>query len=52
MPGRWSWTDAAIFIAFFVSIRFAFIWLDGGTVSVKCGRDAAEAGEWRARYPE
>jgi len=27
MPGRWSWTDAAIFIVFFLSIRFAFIWL-------------------------
>ena len=30
---------------------FAFIGLDGGTVSVKCGRDAAEAAEWRDRYP-
>src|SRR5215217_2962866 len=30
---------------------FAFIGLDGGTVGVKCGRDAAEAGEWRDRYP-
>ena len=30
---------------------FAFIGLGGGTVSVKCGRDAAEAGEWRDRYP-
>ena len=28
---------------------FAFIGLDG--VSVKCGRDAAEAAEWRDRYP-
>ncbi len=27
MPGRWSWTDAWIFIVFFVTIRFAFIWL-------------------------
>ena len=27
MPGRWSWTDAWIFIAFFVAIRGAFIWL-------------------------
>lgn len=27
MPGHWSWTDAAIFIVFFVTIRFAFIWL-------------------------
>jgi predicted DNA-binding protein (MmcQ/YjbR family) len=30
---------------------FAFIGLDGGTVGVKCGRDAAEAAEWRDRYP-
>jgi predicted DNA-binding protein (MmcQ/YjbR family) len=28
---------------------FAFI--GPGTVSVTCGRDAAEAGEWRDRYP-
>ena len=27
MPGRWSWTDAAIFIVFFVAIRFTFLWL-------------------------
>jgi len=27
MPGRWSWTDAWIFIVFFVAIRFVFIWL-------------------------
>src|SRR4051812_50033715 len=30
---------------------FAFIGLDGGTVGVKCGRDAAEAAEWRDRDP-
>jgi predicted DNA-binding protein (MmcQ/YjbR family) len=30
---------------------FAFINLGGGTISVKCGRNAAEAGEWRDRYP-
>jgi predicted DNA-binding protein (MmcQ/YjbR family) len=30
---------------------FAFIGLDGGTVGLKCGRDAAEAAEWRDRYP-
>jgi predicted DNA-binding protein (MmcQ/YjbR family) len=29
---------------------FAFIGPDG--VSVKCGRDAAEAAEWRERYPD
>ena len=32
---------------------FAFIGLDGaGGVSVKCGHDAAEASEWRDRYPD
>jgi predicted DNA-binding protein (MmcQ/YjbR family) len=30
---------------------FAFIGLDSGGVSVKCGRDAGEAAEWRERYP-
>jgi predicted DNA-binding protein (MmcQ/YjbR family) len=30
---------------------FAFIGLGSGTVGVKCGRDAAEAAEWRERYP-
>src|SRR4051812_49451247 len=30
---------------------FAFIGLEGGTVGVKCGRDAAEAAEWRGRHP-
>jgi predicted DNA-binding protein (MmcQ/YjbR family) len=30
---------------------FAFIGLDGGTVGLTCGRDAAEAAEWRDRYP-
>jgi predicted DNA-binding protein (MmcQ/YjbR family) len=30
---------------------FAFINLDGGTVGLKCGRDAAAAAEWRDRYP-
>jgi predicted DNA-binding protein (MmcQ/YjbR family) len=29
---------------------FAFI--GPGSVSVKCGRDAAEAAEWRDRYPD
>jgi len=31
---------------------FAFIWLEGDTVGLKCGRDAAEAGDWRERYPD
>jgi predicted DNA-binding protein (MmcQ/YjbR family) len=30
---------------------FAFISLAGTTVGVKCGRDSAEAAEWRDRYP-
>ncbi len=30
---------------------FAFIGLDAGTVGVKCGRDDAEAAEWRDRHP-
>ena len=30
---------------------FAFVNLEGGTVGLKCGRDAAEAAEWRERYP-
>jgi predicted DNA-binding protein (MmcQ/YjbR family) len=32
--------------------EFAFIGLGSGTVSVKCGRDAAAAAEWRERYPD
>jgi predicted DNA-binding protein (MmcQ/YjbR family) len=31
---------------------FAYIGLQSGTVGVKCGRDPAEAGEWRDRYPD
>lgn len=31
---------------------FAFIGLDGGTVGVKCGATAEDAGWWRARYPD
>ncbi|MFD1150761.1 MmcQ/YjbR family DNA-binding protein, partial [Saccharothrix hoggarensis] len=31
---------------------FAFIGLSSGTVGVKCGATAEEAGEWRARYPD
>ena len=27
MPGTWSWTDAAIFIAVFTGIRIAVIWM-------------------------
>ena len=28
-----------------------FVFIGSGTVSVKCGRDSAEAAEWRDRYP-
>ncbi len=31
---------------------FAFIWLAGGTVGLKCGSDADEDAQWRERYPE
>ncbi|MFJ6676303.1 MmcQ/YjbR family DNA-binding protein [Actinosynnema sp. NPDC091369] len=31
---------------------FAFIGLDGGTVGVKSGATAEEAGHWRERYPD
>lgn len=31
---------------------FAFIWVDGASVSLKCGRDADEAAQWRERYPD
>jgi len=27
MPGTWTWTDAAIFIAVFTGIRIAVIWM-------------------------
>lgn len=27
MPGKWTWTDAWIFIGVFLGIRIAFIWL-------------------------
>jgi predicted DNA-binding protein (MmcQ/YjbR family) len=30
---------------------FAFIGWEGGTVGLKCGRNAEEAAEWRDRYP-
>jgi predicted DNA-binding protein (MmcQ/YjbR family) len=30
---------------------FAFIWLAGDSVGVKCGRTAEEAAEYRERYP-
>ena len=46
----YPWGDAEL-VAKVGGKAFAFIGLDEGTVGVKCGRDAAEAGEWRDRYP-
>jgi len=46
----YPWGDAEL-VAKVGGKAFAFIGLDGGTVGVKCGRDAAEAAEWRDRYP-
>ena len=31
---------------------FAFIGLESGGVSLKCGSDAQDAAEWRDRYPD
>ena len=46
----YPWGDAEL-VAKVGGKAFAFIGLDGGTVGMKCGRDAAEAAEWRDRYP-
>ncbi|MFW3172013.1 MmcQ/YjbR family DNA-binding protein [Geodermatophilus sp. CPCC 206100] len=46
----YPWGDAEL-VAKVGGKAFAFINLDGGTVGVKCGRDAAEAAEWRERHP-
>ncbi len=46
----YPWGDGEL-VAKVAGKAFAFIALDGGTVGVKCGRDAAEAAEWRDRYP-
>jgi predicted DNA-binding protein (MmcQ/YjbR family) len=45
----YPWGDAEL-VAKVGGKAFAFI--GPGTVGVKCGRDAAEAAEWRERYPE
>ena len=48
----YPWGDAEL-VAKVGGKAFAFIGLEGaGGVSVKCGRDAAEAAEWRDRYPD
>nr|WP_204332022.1 MmcQ/YjbR family DNA-binding protein [Geodermatophilus sabuli] len=46
----WPWGDEEL-VAKVGGKAFAFIGLAGGTVGVKCGRDAAEAAEWRERHP-
>jgi predicted DNA-binding protein (MmcQ/YjbR family) len=46
----YPWGDAEL-VAKVGGKAFAFIGLEGGTVSVKCGRDAEQAAEWRDRYP-
>jgi predicted DNA-binding protein (MmcQ/YjbR family) len=47
----YPWGDAEL-VAKVGGKAFAFIGLDGGRVGLKCGRNAAEAAEWRDRYPE
>jgi predicted DNA-binding protein (MmcQ/YjbR family) len=48
----YPWGDAEL-VAKVGGKAFAFIGLEGaGGVSVKCGRDAEEAAEWRDRYPD
>jgi predicted DNA-binding protein (MmcQ/YjbR family) len=47
----YPWGDAEL-VAKVGGKAFAFIGLDGGTVAVKCGRDADEAEQWRRRYPD
>jgi predicted DNA-binding protein (MmcQ/YjbR family) len=47
----YPWGDAEL-VAKVGGKAFAFIGLGGdGGVSVKCGRNAEEAAEWRDRYP-
>jgi predicted DNA-binding protein (MmcQ/YjbR family) len=47
----WGDDDLVIKVA---GKAFAFIGLSGqpGSVGLKCGRDAAEASDWRERYPD
>ena len=47
----YPWGDAEL-VAKVGGKAFAFIGLDSGTLGVKCGRDPAEAAEWRDRYPD
>jgi len=46
----YPWGDAEL-VAKVGGKAFAFIGLEGTTVGVKCGRDSAEAEQWRDRYP-
>jgi predicted DNA-binding protein (MmcQ/YjbR family) len=46
----YPWGDAEL-VAKVGGKSFAFIGLAEATVGVKCGRDSAEAADWRERYP-
>ena len=52
-PGAWPdepWEgDTVVKVADKI---FAFLGTGGGSVGVKCGRDAEQAREWRDRYPD
>jgi predicted DNA-binding protein (MmcQ/YjbR family) len=47
----YPWGDAEL-VAKVGGKAFAFVNLEGGTVGLKCGRNAEEAAEWRHRYPD
>lgn len=47
----YPWGDAEL-VAKVGGKAFAFIGMDGDDVGVKCGRTAAEADEYRQRYPD
>jgi predicted DNA-binding protein (MmcQ/YjbR family) len=46
----YPWGDAELVVKV-GGKAFAFIGLSTGTVGLKCGATAEEAGEWRDRYP-
>lgn len=47
----YPWGDAELVVKV-GGKAFAFIWLEGASMSVKCGRDSDEAAEWRKRHPD
>jgi predicted DNA-binding protein (MmcQ/YjbR family) len=47
----YPWGDAELVVKV-GGKAFAFIGLAAGTVGLKCGVSAEEAGEWRDRYPD